>query len=241
MQYLDYDRLDAIDAKSFQQTRPYPWINPAGLLTDEAYQRLLKGLPTIEQMTPSFGKQRSHGQKSHDRYALEYDEKLDIDSAWHEFVAELKGSRYYAFAKRTFGRGRFKFDFHWHYAPRGSSVSPHCDANRKLGSHIFYFSTPDNWDPSWGGDTVILDDHGRFPRESAPEFDDFDKSYSGKSIGNYSLLFQRQERSWHGVREITCPEGLYRKVFIVVINDWLRARVRRAVGTLKGEGDQYNL
>lgn len=235
MSYLDFDRLDAINAQTFQQTQPYPWINPAGLLTDAGWERLINHMPRTEQMTPVFGKQRSHGQKPHDRYALEYDESLDIDPAWHEFVAELKGSRYHEFVKRMFGRGRFKFNFHWHYAPRGASVSPHCDATRKLGSHIFYFSSPDNWDAAWGGDTVILDDHGRFDRKSAPEFDDFPNAYAGESMGNHSLLFQRQERSWHGVREISCPEGHYRKVFIVVINDRLRAGLRRIAGRFKGE------
>jgi hypothetical protein len=235
MQYLDYERLDAIATRDFQQTYPYPWINPAGLLTDAGYERLLATLPGTELMTPNFGKARSHGQKPHDRYALEYREGLDVDDAWHEFVGELMDEPYYQFVKRLFGRGRFKFNFHWHYTPKGASVSPHCDATRKLGSHIFYFNAPGNWDPNWGGDTVILDDGGRFSRKSAPGFADFDAAYAGESAGNYSLLFQRQERSWHGVRELTCPEGYYRKVFIVVINDRLRAALRRTVGTLKGE------
>lgn len=235
MQYLDFDRLEAIETSRFQNAYPYPWMNPAGLLTDEAYQRLYETLPTIDQMVPNFGVKRSHGQKPHDRYALEYDESLDIHPAWHEFVGELKSDRYHAFIKRMFGRGRFQLNFHWHYAPTGSSVSPHCDATRKLGSHIFYFSPPEDWSPDWGGDTVILDDHGKFSRKSAPEFEDFDNAFAGESVGNYSLLFQRMERSWHGVREITCPEGMYRKVFIVVINDRLRAGIRRLKGRLAGE------
>ena len=235
MQFLDYQRLESIDPKSFQQTDPYPWINPAGLLTDAGYDRLLNNLPALEQMTPMFGIQRSHGQRAHDRYALEYSDDLNIDDSWHQFVAELKGDRYQKFIRQMFGRGRFQFNFHWHYAPRGASVSPHCDATRKLGSHIFYFSSPENWHPDWGGDTLILDDGGRFSRKSAPDFKDFDHAYAGESMGNYSLLFQRQERSWHGVREITCPEGYYRKVFIVVINDKLRATIKRTVSRLKAE------
>lgn len=235
MQYLDFERLEALDPEAFQNTEPYPWANPAGLLTEAGYQRLMDTLPTIEQMTPVFGVQRSHGQRPHDRYALEYHENLDVAPAWHAFVAELRSDRYKRFIHRMFGRGRFRFNFHWHYAPRGASVSPHCDSTRKLGSHIFYFSSSDNWDPSWGGDTLILDDNGRFSRKSAPEFEEFDHAYAGESIGNYSLLFQRQERSWHGVREITCPEGYYRKVFIVVINDRLRAMIKNATMRLKGE------
>jgi hypothetical protein len=37
------------------------------------------------------------------------------------------------------------------------------------------------------------------------------------------------------VREIHCPQGWYRKIFIVVINDRLRVMVRRARAFLKGE------
>jgi hypothetical protein len=42
-------------------------------------------------------------------------------------------------------------------------VSPHCDSPKKLGSHIFYLNTKEDWDPSWGGETLILDDGGRLP------------------------------------------------------------------------------
>ena len=54
-------------------------------------------------------------------------------------------------------------------------------------------------------------------------------------LGNRSLLFARDGNSWHGVQEIRCPPGKYRKVFIVVINDWLATVVRRTVGTLTGK------
>ncbi len=37
-------------------------------------------------------------------------------------------------------------------------------------------------------------------------------------MGNRSLLFARKDNSWHGVREIRCPEGHMRKVLVVVIN-----------------------
>ncbi|PKM13309.1 MAG: hypothetical protein CVV13_01795 [Gammaproteobacteria bacterium HGW-Gammaproteobacteria-3] len=235
MSFLDYEKLTVVDEQSFQQAKPYPWINPKGLLTDAGYQRLLETLPTLEQMTPMLGVQRSHGQQPHDRYALEYNENLDVDPAWHAFAAELTDGPYRDFIQRLYGRGRFKLNMHWHYAPRGASVSPHCDAARKLGSHIFYFSDPENWSRDWGGDTLILDDNRRFSRNSAPRFEDFDHAYAGESLGNYSLLFQRQENSWHGVREITCPEGQFRKVFIVVINDRFRALLKRAVTRLKGE------
>ena len=106
---------------------------------------------------------------------------------------------------------------------------------RKLGSHIFYFNTAEDWDPAWGGETLILDDGGRFNQKSAPDFEEFERIIASENLGNHSLLFHRQGNSWHGVREIRCPEGRYRKIFIVVINDRLRVMVRRARAYLKGK------
>lgn len=230
MNYLDYDRLNAIDAAAFHRTAPYPWCNVGGMLQESAYERLRRTLPPLELFQASFGKPRKHGQRSHDRYALSYREDLPIDEAWHEFVRELRGPEYQAFLAHMVGDDAFELAFHWHFTPDGGEVSPHCDSWWKLGSHIFYFNTEADWDRAWGGDTVILDDHGRFSFRSAPEFEDFDHEYRSDSLGNRSLLFVRSGRSWHGVRPITCPAGALRKVFIVVIRrlNWAE-RLRRLV------------
>ncbi|MEE8504853.1 MAG: hypothetical protein V3S40_01390 [Kiloniellales bacterium] len=218
MSYLDFERLDKIDPSSFRTQEPYPWINPGGLLTDEGYRRLRKTLPDVSQLEPVFGRQRMHGQQSHDRYALEYSDELDIDEAWKEFARELRSREYRAFVSRMLAVKSFDMNLHWHYAPNGCSVSPHCDARRKLGSHIFYFNTEDDWDPAWGGETLVLDDGGRFGRKMAPGFDDFDRVMPSQALGNYSFLFAQTAHSWHGVREIRCPQDHMRKVFIAVIN-----------------------
>jgi hypothetical protein len=220
--YLDEDRLEAADAHAFRTARPYPWCNPAGLLTEEGFGRLREAMPEPSKFRRFFGVRRSHGQQSHDRLVLEYDDDLDVADPWHEFVRELNGPVYRRFLYRMLGHGHFRLQFHWHYTPDRCSVSPHCDARHKLGSHIFYLNTADDWDPAWGGETLILDDGGRLPRRSAPRFEDFDRVISAEAIGNRSLLFVRGQSSWHGVREIRCPENAFRKVFIVVINDRLR-------------------
>ena len=235
MTYLDYARLAAVDAQTFRNRSPYPWCNPQGLLTEPGYRRLLQTLPDVSMFTRAFGIQRAHGQKPHDRFSLEYRSGLDVAEPWHEFVKELRGAEYERFLRRLFGRGGLSLTFHWHYTPRGCSVSPHCDAVHKLGSHIFYLNTADDWEPTWGGETLILDDGGRFKRSSAPDFAEFDQAFAGETLGNRSLLFQRQGNSWHGVREIRAPEGCYRKVFIVVINDRLRAGLRRIGARLAGK------
>jgi len=235
MTYIDYAKLDAIDISAYRNTQPYPYLNPAGILTDEAFEVLRTNLPPMEVMQPFFGVQRSHGQQAHDRYVLEYEDHLEIPAPWREFIQELRGSRYKRFMYKAFDTRFLQLNFHWHYTPNGRSVSPHCDAKHKLGSHIFYFNTEQDWDSQWGGETVVLDDGGRFERESAPKFEDFDRIIHADAMGNRSFLFTRRGNSWHGVQEIKCPEGRYRKVFIVVINDWKRFLKRSLRARLKGE------
>ncbi len=231
MQYLHVENLRKIEPKSFQTAEPFPWINPPNLLTDTGFTELMETMPDVSLFEKKFGKPRSFGQASHDRFVLEYSPQLSIPHPWKEFIRELSSDVYRNFLKNLMGVRSLDIHFHWHYTPKGCSVSPHCDAKHKLGSHIFYLNTEENWDAAWGGDTLILDDGGRFNRSSAPEFQDFDRSISAKSLGNYSLLFGRKANSWHGVRPLTCPENYLRKVFIVVINrNNLGDRVKQMFG-----------
>lgn len=218
MSYLDYARLESFDVRAFQVTRPYPVLNPEGLLTEYGYHRLLATLPPVEMMHPSFGKKRRHGQSPHDRWILEYRSRLAVSGAWHDFIAELQGARYRRWLGTMLGRRVFRLGFHWHYAPTGASVSPHCDSARKLASHIFYMNDSD-WDPAWGGQTVVLDDGGMLSSRSAPAWEQFKSAMATVAVGNRSLLMTRRGDSWHGVRPLECPEGRMRKVFIVVVND----------------------
>ncbi|MDH5428081.1 MAG: 2OG-Fe(II) oxygenase [Nitrospirota bacterium] len=231
MTYLNFPRLTAIDPKPFQQARPYPWMNPEGLLTQEGHEQLLATLPDVSQFERRFGVKRAHGQHSHDRFTLEYQDGLPLAPPWKAFIAELQSRDYLTWLKRLFNVNSLELTLHWHYTPNGCSVSPHCDAKHKLGSHIFYFNTEKDWQESWGGETVILDDEGQFDRQSAPTFEDFKQASTSKAIGNYSLLFARKGNSWHGVKEIRCPGNQMRKVFIVVINrfSW-RDRLQRMLG-----------
>ncbi len=234
MSYLDFDRLDRLDAAAFRGQSPYPWVNPRGLLTEDGFHRLGQALPDIALFEKVFGKPRAHGQRSHDRYTLEYRAGLDLPACWRDFIAEIEGADYRRFIARMFGRGWFGLRLHWHYTPSGCSVSPHCDARDKLGSHIFYLNGAKDWDPAWGGETMVLDDGGRLARGSAPDFEDFDRAISAEAMDNRSFLFARKGNSWHGMREITCPENQLRKVFIVVVEDRILGLKRRLLDGLRG-------
>ena len=93
----------------------------------------------------------------------------------------------------------------WYYAWQGCAVPPHCDARRKLATHLFYFNTPEDWDSGWGGEVLILDDERRWKAHSGPTFDDLRVAASIDPRGNGSLLFQRTPHSWHGVRPLQPP------------------------------------
>jgi hypothetical protein len=219
MQYLNMEMIQVTDPKAFRNQRPYPWMNPQGLLTQQGFEELLANMPDLALFKVFFAKKRKYGQKSHNRYVLEYQDGLDLPAPWQAFIDELRSDLYGSFIKDLLGRGHIRFRFHWHYTPSGCVVSPHCDSRGKLGSHIFYMNSTSDWDPAWGGQTVILNDNGRFETGSSPWFDDFDEEIPAETMNNRSLIFGRKGNSWHGVRDIHCPEGVFRKVFIVVFQD----------------------
>lgn len=212
---IDRQVLAAIDSEVVRSAEPFPWRAFDGLLTESAYRRLTAELPGREALRGIFGKRRRYGQASHDRYALDYRPRIDLSDTWRDFVGELYDGPYRAKVAELLGHDAFFLTAHWHYTPRGCSVSPHCDALWKLGSHIFYFNDESEWDRSWGGSTLVLDDGGAIDYSSAPGFEDFRASYDCPPMGNRSMLFLRTDHSWHGVRPLECPEGKMRKVFIV--------------------------
>ena len=128
--YLNFDKLEAIDAADFLATKPYPWINPRGLLTDEGFDRLLHNMPDQALFEKKFGYERIAGQKPHDRYSLEYTSNAPVPAPWEEFIAELCSDRYRNALVRLFNARKINLRFHWHYTPNGASVSPHTDSVR---------------------------------------------------------------------------------------------------------------
>lgn len=225
--FLNSEVLNNLDAAIFQSATPFPWANPQNFVRSEKFTELVEALPSRSDFRPFFGKKRKHGQVSHDRYVLDYDSDIKLSPVWETFIGELRSSEYRAFIARLLNVRDVSFRFHWHYTPAGAQVSPHCDSRGKLGSHIFYFNTADDWRQEWGGETVLLDDENRFTPDSSPAFDDFSAVYPAKTLNNHSLIFGRRGNSWHGVRRLDCPEDYYRKVFIVVFYGDKPSRVSR--------------
>ncbi len=218
MDFLNRACLDAVSPDAFQSTQPYPWTNLENTLTPEGYEALRQSMPDSSQADKQVGIKRGYGQAPHDRFLLHYRPGVKISHAWADFLAELNGPVYQKFLSRVLGPHHFIPTFEWYYAWAGCAVSPHCDATRKLATHIFYFNTESDWDPKWGGEILILDSERRFKAHSAPQFDDLKVAASLHPRGNGSLLFERTPHSWHGVRPLQCPPRQLRKLFIVTIN-----------------------
>lgn len=218
MKYLNIEKLRNLSREDFMAVKPYPYYNSEGVLTESGFQDLLASMPPLDMFEQKFGYERRAGQAPHDRYSLEYTPDMPVPQPWQEFIGELCSDAYRGEIERLLGAKKAEFRFHWHYTPSGADVSPHCDARREHGSHLFYFNSQQEWDPAWGGATLALDDGGRLDYDSAPDYDEFDEVIEFESIGNYSALMKRTDHAWHAVRPINCPEGHLRRVFIIVVN-----------------------
>jgi hypothetical protein len=218
MEYLNRASLDSIAEKDFQSIQPYPWTNVQNTLTPAGFEVLRETLPDVSIFKSMVGVKRAYGQAPHDRSLLHYRPNVEVSTAWKEFIAELQGDVYQSFLRRVLGPKTFIPTFEWYYAWQGCAVSPHCDAARKLATHIFYFNTEEDWSREWGGQILILDSGRRFKTHSAPSFDQLRAAATIDPVGNGSLLFQRTPHSWHGVRPLQCPQSKLRKLFIVTIN-----------------------
>jgi len=217
MTYLNQQALDSITTEAFNNARLFPWTNPKGLIDDTGFNDLLRTMPDVSLFEKSIGMSRAYGQKPHDRYELKYKEDAPVSKEWQMFIEELSGPRYRAWLARLLGTNDFNLRYQWQYSFNGCSVSPHCDSPNKLGSHIFYFNTPEDWKLEWGGQTLLLDDGGKFPPQSAPDLSEFKGKLAADVFDNRSLFFKRTDRSWHAVSELTSPKDAMRKIFTVII------------------------
>ncbi len=221
MEYLNRSCIEGISPETFQNQQPYPWVNIQGTLTEHGFEQLRATLPDVTLFDRKVAVKRAYGQGYHDRYILHYHPSLPLAEPWRDFIAELHGNTYESLVRRLFGLrpgDPFILTLEWYFAWQGCGVSPHCDARRKLGTHIFYFNTEEDWDASWGGQILIMDDGGALKPHSAPDFDELRVASSLDPRGNGSLLFQRTDHSWHGVRPLGSPPDHLRKLFIVTIN-----------------------
>ena len=222
--------MQTFDTTAFTGRSPFPWYNFQSLLADDAFARLCNEFPSLDFFETHEGLPRDHGQRSHDRYYLAYEETVyqnvdrdqkgiirhhQLSPTWQAFMTELQtDSGYREFICRLLGVETFTARYAWHVATAGRSVSPHLDSVRKIGTHIFYFNTSQDWRAEWGGSTLVLS--GKTYEGLNPEISDFDKVEAAQITDNRSFLFKNQPNAWHAVDTIDCPPKTYRRIFNVI-------------------------
>jgi len=185
--FLNASSLGTLSEADFQRREPYPWVDIPNILTPQAFEQLRATLPDVSQFEKQVGHERAFGQAYHDRYLLHYLPGLKLSPAWQQFIDELQESAYDAFIRRMFGvkPGRkLILTMEWYFGWQGCGVSPHCDARRKLATHLFYFNTKDDWKSNWGGEILMMDDQKKRNAHSAPDFDDLKVAASVDPRGN---------------------------------------------------------
>ncbi|WP_338462552.1 2OG-Fe(II) oxygenase [Synechococcus elongatus IITB7] len=229
--FLDPQVLASLEVNAFLQRSPFPWLNPAGLLSAEAFEQLCEQFPPLSLFERHESRSRHFGQRPHDRYYLAYETSIyhgaaadsgpgvarleDLPLPWQQFLTELQTSEpFHQFIRQALGSDRYIMRFAWHVGTGGSEVSPHLDSELKIGTLIFYFNTDANWDPAWGGATLVLGD--RQTQAMNPDFNEFGIVIQTQFLNNRCFFFRNTPEAWHGVEALTCPEGQQRRLFNVI-------------------------
>jgi hypothetical protein len=228
--FIPLSAIKNFNFKVYHSAAPFPHHASDSFLTPQGFESLRKDFPALDLFEKSVGNYRGP-QRPHDRFLLSFERSLyhdktyrgkglalrkNLSKNWQGFIKEIEGKPYRSFIKKILGTGRFKIHCEWHMGFKGSEVSPHKDAPFRLGSHLFYFNTREDWDPSWGGEALLLGNKIKGSSDQAPEFEDFKKILNVPAVGNQSLLFHNSASAWHGVRPLKCPQNKYRRLFMVI-------------------------
>jgi hypothetical protein len=104
--------------------------------------------------------------------------------------------------------------------PRDALLPAHTDSTDKILAFMLYFPQND-WDPDWGGGTQVYRplnkkynsnwSNSRIPRSETDLV--FDTGFRPNRL----FFFAKSANSWHGVKRITCPEGVLRRSFTFAV------------------------
>ncbi|MDL2407116.1 2OG-Fe(II) oxygenase [Rhizobium calliandrae] len=235
--FIDYGLLRQFDFDGFKSKAPFPWENIEGFLTKEGFQALYTDYPSLELFEYHNNVRRGHGQRPHNRHFLAYESSAhhkgvvrheQLPATWQRFIDEIGTSdEYRRFIRRALGASEFILRYEWHVGSQGSEVSPHLDLPRKLGTHLLYFNTSDDWNHEWGGATLALE--GKKIEALNPDFSDFESVSASRITDNRSFLFKNTSLAWHGATALTSPPGSYRRLFNIVVEMPKRSAGRKLV------------
>jgi hypothetical protein len=226
--FINSQAIENFSPEAFRKKWPFPWETFDQFLTPEGFNTLHDEFPPLSLFEYHENMYRSGG-RAHNRYYLAYETSIyqrgndpqagivhqkDLSPAWQQFIQELEGPAYRALVEQVIGKSVLHIRFAWHMGTSTNEVPPHKDNPIKVGTHIFYFNTHSDWDPSWGGQLLVLG--GKLIPGETPDFKDFTTSTVVPNIDNHSFIFKNTPNAWHGVKPLLCPPGSYRKLFNVI-------------------------
>lgn len=227
--FINSGVLASFSPETFRSTQPFPWSNLHQFLTPQGFETLYQHFPDLDLFEHHVDIPRSHGQRSHNRYYLAYEQSIytskersqgiarheDLPKPWQQLIDELESETYRQFIAKAFGVSQFKVRYAWHVGHGQSEVSPHIDSSDKIGTHILYFNTHQDWQPEWGGSILVLSD--KQTEKMNPDYSDFKTVTAANVLDNRSFLFKNSPIAWHGVAPLNCPDGYYRRLFNIII------------------------
>ena len=228
--FINTKVLESFSNRDFKVRKPYPWQNFHQFLTPDGFAALYRDFPSLDCFEQHNGIARAYNQRPHNRYYLAYESSIyqtataetgiirhqDLPPTWQAFIEELeRSSAYRRLLKTAFSVADYRIRYAWHLGFNGSEVSPHVDSPDKIGTHILYFNTQEDWQPEWGGDILVL--NGKQTAKMNPDFTDFAQATPVQISGNQSFFFKNSQDGWHGVKPLTCPSSAYRRLFNIII------------------------
>jgi hypothetical protein len=200
--------------------RPYPWHRYDSFVERSYFDRLRDDFPPAGWFRHDRNRDRGP-QRPHDRYLLKWSAgsaasdgivpHAQLAPSWRRFIEALQSDAFVRYFAAVLREQPHLIRFDWHRSYRGCEVSPHPDDPYKIGTMVYYFNTPHDWNASYGGDTLLL---GGLQRPSrAPESSDFATVTAVPMLETQCFFFRRSSDSWHAVAPLQCPDGVFRNTF----------------------------
>jgi hypothetical protein len=193
------DRVDELAAE-FSSAKPFPVLVLDGFVTDEVAEGLLAEFPAIDAMARSndymFGEKRESPTLANGGATCKRYHDMLLSEEFAGILSRLAGRT--LFVDSSFHGGGF------HQGGSGSFLDTHVDFNihphhedwlRTLNL-LLYLNK--DWKPEYDGSLLIRTDPAQEPRSIAPLF-------------NRGVIMLTSDRTYHGYRRMTLPEGVTRK------------------------------
>jgi len=200
---LDVERLSA----EFRGARPFPFVVIDGFLDLEFARGVAAAYPSPEEATTkgrTFNAINERGKtqitdRAHFAPAVRALHEALFCPAWLEALSQITGIPKLLPDPHLAGGGM-------HTMRSGAILDVHVDFNRIPDDALFrrlniLVFLNDGWDPMWGGELELWDEHVR------------ERAHAFAPVLNRCVVFETSERSFHGVRQVRCPEGAARQSF----------------------------